>query len=106
MYRWEEYVSYYDGGNYANGVCYKGASDGVTGLSYADGTKVNCNDIECRVGSTLEHATEATGKAVGAKVFHGVDHHASGTASAEGLHECGGEGRDNVVSDSDKAEQR
>jgi len=102
---WEEYVSDDDGGNNADGIRNQGASDGVAGLFDSDRTEVHRNDVERRVGGSLEHATEAAGKTVRAEVLHGVDHHATGTASAEGLHEGRGEGRNDVVSDTDKAEQ-
>ena len=100
----EEYVCNGDGSDDSDGICNQGAGDGVAGLFDAYGTEIDGDDVECRVGSALEHATETTGKAIRAQVLHGVNHHAAGTATAEGLHERGGEGRDNVVSDSDEPE--
>ena len=105
VYRREEYVCNDDGGDDSDDVCDEGAGDCVACFFDAHGTEIDSDDVECRIGGSLEHATEASGKAVRAQVLHGIDHHAAGTATAEGFHECGREGRDDIVSDSDEAEQ-
>ena len=102
---WEEYVGDNDGGDDSDGICNEGAGDGVACLFDAHGTEIHGDNVKCRVGCTLEHATEAACKAIWAKVLHGVDHHAAGAATAKGLHEGSGEGGYNVVSDADKSEQ-
>ena len=105
VYGWKKYVGDDDGGDDTDRIRNEGAGDGVSGLFDANGTEIDGDDIERCVGGSLEHATEATGKAVRAQVLHGVDHHAAGTAAAEGFHEGGGECGDDVVSDSDETEQ-
>ena len=67
-------------------------------------TEVHCDDVERGVGGSLEHATEAAGKTVGAESLHCVDHHAAGTASAKRFHECGGECGHNIVADTEQPE--
>ena len=67
-------------------------------------TEVHGDNVEGRVCCSLEHATEASGKTVGAERLHGVDHHATSPATAQGFHDGGGEGGDDIVAHSAESE--
>ena len=53
----------------------------------ADRAEVDSEDVERRVGRALEDTRQAAYERVGAERRHGVDHHATGTATREGLHQ-------------------
>ena len=88
----EEAVCNDDGGNDANDIGEEAGSDGMAGVADAHGTEVDSQDVEGGVSGSLEETGETTGERVGAIGLHGIDHHATGTAAAEGFHEGRGQG--------------
>ena len=60
-------------------------------VAYADAAEVDGEDVEGCVGGALEDAREATHERVGTVCSHGVDHHATRSATRERLHESRGQ---------------
>ena len=60
-------------------------------LAYAYTAEVYGQDIECGIGGSLKEAGETPYEGVGSVGGHGIDHEATGTATAQRLHERGGQ---------------
>jgi len=63
-YHWfdlfEEHISYGDGSDDSSQVGEKSAGYGVTGITYAYASEVDCKDIKGGIGRSLEDTTQTT----------------------------------------------
>src|SRR5690554_6426210 len=64
----------------------------MPGFADAHRTKIDGDDVEGGVGSTLYGGGETARKGVDSKGLQGIDHHAACSAAAQGLHQGGGQG--------------
>lgn len=60
---------------------------GMAGLGDTYTTEIHGQDVECGIGRALEDACQTAYERVGAVGGHGIDHQASGTASAKRFHD-------------------
>src|SRR3712207_3148614 len=87
----EEQIADRDGPDGAYQVGQKTAGHRVTGVFNTHTAKIYGQNIEGCIGRSLQNAAQTAHETVGAIALHGLQHHAPGTAAAQGFHERRGQ---------------
>jgi hypothetical protein len=83
----EKQVTEPNSGDYAYQIGNETRHNSVSRVFDPDGPEVKRNDIERRIGRSLENTHQPSHKRIGAEFLHRVDHQRTRAAAAEGLHE-------------------
>ena len=87
----KENIPHYYCGNYSGKVGKQATGECVARVLDSYATEIDCKNVECGVGRSLENARQTACEGVGAIGAHCIDHHSACTAAAQRLHNGGGQ---------------